>query len=489
MNMFANLFLLASMALMSNSYSPHFKVEEVEPGIITLKGKVISPGPVKIVFSYQDVVSGGMTQHIYQVTDTFSRQIPKYHKQDVSLQVNDTTFHLLVEPNEVIGIEIDKNRRESPVHFTGEDAEQFSDFHELFEAITHFTKVNDESSQKLKKQDPLSYKNYLQSLEQQYRSFLLEYGVANKVDKEIQKWFSTWITYRIANKLCTPFNLGGEKYSVPDTYWDFFSEYSLDDSSSINCTAYFQYLRSYSMYLYNVTEPFRVMREISMEDWGHFYATQINLINEKDFGFGQEVLSGILLFGLLINDFSAFEERKKDLLLYVQSPLLRNKLLDRYEKQKAFRSLATGNNYDLHDYRNESSKTSLIDIVREEHKDKVIYIDVWATWCGPCIDEMPHSVDLQEEFIGEDLVFVYFCKPDNVNNDRAAFILAENNLSGEHYFLNFYQAVELEKFLESSSLPRYLVIDKNGQVVDKDAPRPSSQEIRQLLDEQLHKGK
>ena len=54
----------------------------------------------------------------------------------------------------------------------------------------------------------------------------------------------------------------------------------------------------------------------------------------------------------------------------------------------------------------DGTQKSITEIINT-HKGKVIYIDFWASWCGPCKAKMPASVKLHEKFKGEDIVLVY----------------------------------------------------------------------------------
>jgi len=104
-----------------------------------------------------------------------------------------------------------------------------------------------------------------------------------------------------------------------------------------------------------------------------------------------------------------------------------------------------------------------------QFKGKTTVVDFWATWCGPCKAEMPYWAKLQAQY-GKDINFVsigVWCKEDGWKTMAKELGLAHN----------IYVAKEGEAALapyEVNSIPRYMVIDKNGNIVTIDAPRPSS---------------
>lgn len=112
---------------------------------------------------------------------------------------------------------------------------------------------------------------------------------------------------------------------------------------------------------------------------------------------------------------------------------------------------------------------------------KVLYIDFWASWCAPCRASMPHANKLREEYKGKDVVFLYLA----LNDKETDWIKAINDLglnsNCENYFIKNSKTSKMIEDLGISSIPRYLIFDKNGTLVHKNAPGPSGEEIRKLL--------
>lgn len=121
------------------------------------------------------------------------------------------------------------------------------------------------------------------------------------------------------------------------------------------------------------------------------------------------------------------------------------------------------------------------------YKGKVIYIDFWGTWCGPCKGELPFVGAVKEALKDKDVIFMYFA--NNSPEDSWKNVIKENHLTGEnvvHYRLPDAQQAMIERRMTVRSFPTYILMDKLGNIVNMKAPRPSQKdqlvkEITKLL--------
>jgi thiol-disulfide isomerase/thioredoxin len=128
-----------------------------------------------------------------------------------------------------------------------------------------------------------------------------------------------------------------------------------------------------------------------------------------------------------------------------------------------------------YEQRNQPIETKLDEIfpaIIEKNKGKVIYIDFWATWCGPCLMEMPFSLNLQNEFKGQGVAFVYLCVKSK--KDQWEEKIIDYKIKGDNYLLNDSQYDILSELFQITGIPHYVLINKKGDIVDKNAMRPSS---------------
>lgn len=106
-----------------------------------------------------------------------------------------------------------------------------------------------------------------------------------------------------------------------------------------------------------------------------------------------------------------------------------------------------------------------------KYKGKVVYIDVWATWCGPCIFGMGESQKLREKLKGKDVVFVYLCI-DSSEERIWKNLIAAKTIEGQNYFLDHDQSGIVSRYLGITAIPRYALVDKAGNMVDKASTSP-----------------
>lgn len=112
------------------------------------------------------------------------------------------------------------------------------------------------------------------------------------------------------------------------------------------------------------------------------------------------------------------------------------------------------------------------------YKGKVIYVDFWGTWCSPCRENMKYANQLKEKLKGEEVVFMYFA--NNSPEESWKNIIKQLNLTGEnvvHYRLPEAQQGMLERKFSVKKFPTYMLINKEGNVINIDAMAPMNMEV------------
>lgn len=116
-------------------------------------------------------------------------------------------------------------------------------------------------------------------------------------------------------------------------------------------------------------------------------------------------------------------------------------------------------------------------------KGKVVLVDVWATWCGPCKAEIPHLKKLEEEMKGTDVQVVSISVDEAKDKEKWQKMIKDENLGGLQLFATGWG--DIAKYYKITGIPRFMVFDRNGKIVTIDSPRPSSPELKALLEKTL----
>lgn len=139
---------------------------------------------------------------------------------------------------------------------------------------------------------------------------------------------------------------------------------------------------------------------------------------------------------------------------------------------------ATAPNFDYENHK--GGKTTL-----ESLKGKYVYIDVWATWCGPCRAEIPSLKKIETTFHGKNIEFVSVSVDAEKDHDKWKTFVTDKELTGIQLFAGKQPVSDFIKTFEVNSIPRFILIDPNGKVVDADAKRPSDPKLQEQLESLL----
>ncbi|WP_169578059.1 TlpA family protein disulfide reductase [Rudanella lutea] len=270
-----------------------------------------------------------------------------------------------------------------------------------------------------------------------------------------------------------PFYRVSDKTRLPENYLktlDSFKEW-INTSDDIIYSQWYPFaIRSYHMYLNrSIDDPNDFFRK------SYFSAREI--YNEK--------VANLLQFNIL------HDNREKPCNFYEEclADFRTNCLIEAYTKhlESEFKSVkqAKDSLVQAKTFTDEvligidEKKTSWGDVLKNG-QGKILYIDIWASWCAPCRGEMPSSIKLQNELSKELYSFVYISiDTDKHKWTKAIKALKLDNPSSKHFLLN--PNSNLARFITSNSVPKYVLIGDKSQVITLDANRPSDPTLKEIL--------
>lgn len=308
--------------------------------------------------------------------------------------------------------------------------------------------------------------------------FIKEY---NPSDEFIQ-WASKTITYEYANYLIDV------KYYYKDNGVNIDNElfdkklFPVNDDDAIITLWYHYHLKHYSnKYFQQDSMVINRIKDNQLADANRIVLQ--NIVKNEEPGISRDLMCYQILNNVAIESLQDFIQLYDELPQYIDNKELRNLLNQRKQQLESDKTLTIST---LDSYRMKSDVEFSDDFfskLGEKFKDSIIYIDIWATWCGPCKAEIPHLINLHNTYKNKPVAFVNICISSNKKDWEQA--VKELNLQGENYFFNKEHSNLLKGKLNTfTGIPHYLLIDKSGNIIDDDAPRPSSDTI---IKEKLNK--
>lgn len=169
-------------------------------------------------------------------------------------------------------------------------------------------------------------------------------------------------------------------------------------------------------------------------------------------------------------------ELYKELMAISTNEIFKKDLTAKYDKIK---TLVAGTPSPGFDYENHAGgKTSL-----ESLKGKYVYIDVWATWCGPCRQEIPSLQKVEEEYKTKNISFVSLSIDTKKDYDKWKKMVTDQKLGGIQLIADNDWTSKFAVDYAIMSIPRFILIDPDGKIVNADAPRPSDPKLVSLFND------
>lgn len=262
-----------------------------------------------------------------------------------------------------------------------------------------------------------------------------------------------------------------DSFEVSDNYPDAFKE--IDPNNKI-ASVHFEYINALIKLVYKAASQ-RIISGDTM-DRALIYIQSIDSLvsNPK--------VKSELTF-TLIKRFLTKSKRPDEMIEMARQSVNDSFKLD-YLEQKYKKVVLTkaGNPSPTFTFINRSGK----EVSLEDFRGQVVYIDIWASWCAPCIAEIPSFKKLQDTLKNEAIAFVSISYSDD--QERWQKVLSDKNLGGVQLFSKNSNHAFFENY-SVSGIPRYILLDQNLRIVAANADRPSNPQLQKQIRELLKKSK
>ena len=123
-----------------------------------------------------------------------------------------------------------------------------------------------------------------------------------------------------------------------------------------------------------------------------------------------------------------------------------------------------------------------------ELRGKVLYIDVWATWCVPCKNEIPHFAKVAEHYKDNPNILLISISTDREkDHDKWRKMITDEKPAWPQYVMKDAEHEKFSNDFNIQFIPRFIIINADGTIQNADAPRPSDKNIIHTLDEIIKK--
>lgn len=409
----------------------------------------------------------------------------------VELAAGDLHQNIFVEPGTNIQLQI----KDSIVAYSGTGAEQ-NIFLQGFYAA--FFKEYDDTLQQQKMLstgvDAFEIALY-ESTKKQY-DFLKNHAGKDKFSAAFTAYMQSTINYQYwASLLAYPIinaNTSSKILTVnalPLIMLDGFDKVKVNNDEAINSASYRKFLKYYIIYFTSKNNGFNKFTDFSISA-----DKKLTLAKEKLSGTAYKFwlaqfltdecgrLSPYIIKKLYTE---LTEADKQNVYTKTVNEVCGERMAMKEEKKKdeVNTASASAKKYELELNDVDGKNVSLSDF-----KDKVVYIDFWASWCGPCRKNMPFSKQLHSNLSAKQkkkIVFLYI----SIDADPASWKKAKGDLGIEG--VNVISPGNWKSpacaYFQINSIPRYMIMNKKGDIVDFNAPRPSDDAVMikllQLADE------
>lgn len=255
---------------------------------------------------------------------------------------------------------------------------------------------------------------------------------------------------------------------VPESTLDAISRFNFDDSN------FLQYKKKQDIIsTYIEVQELRSKVEITPTN---YIAVKSSLLKHVDFrdNYIIDKLNGVVNRGVLINIMEIVDSCNGLVSEKSEAEYLKVK-----NKAQSLVDANTKDGIEAHPFTLENEKGEMVSL--SDFKGKYVYIDIWATWCGPCNYEIPKLKVLEKEMEGYDIAFISISVDKPKDKQAWLTFIKEHELPGTTLITDNAFDFPFGAYYNLKGIPRFMLIDPNGKMISNNCWRPSDPKLKEYL--------
>ncbi|PXY02562.1 hypothetical protein DF185_00265 [Marinifilum breve] len=416
-----------------------------------------------ITLSKKEVFSEEEEVHLVEIDSAgnFNYSIAIDFSQTIFFGINSTMrIPVFVSPNDTITIEYDENIE---VNFTKQNHQEINDNLKFVQCEIQKTINKNVNPTILKELSEEKFKRLLDSIHNTLiltiDSFSVSKNLNNIEKQELKNEIDFFIVSETADYEFLNQYIFNQKRTIPDEY------YCLVDTLMKNVNE-----------IRLTPNALNFLNRIQMK-----YSNPITNESAKEIlELDSSVLRDIILCRAIYTLIGSKEFPQAKIFMEKYFPAIGSTKLKTQFTAKYEECLSIFNNPSLNSARLQSftqiDKTGILKELKEKYKNKVLYLKFWAPYCGPCMAQLSYIKIIEEKINPDKFLVINLCAP--YPKDKWKATIREKQMGGVHYLLSENQYAELQALFNIQGIPRYVLIDANGAIVDENAPAPGNEMLK-----------
>lgn len=434
---------------------------------VSITGNIQNPKGEKIAFYYSKTpLKQEREMYVAEVAEdgSFQTTFVLTNPTTVTLSHGRETTSMYLYPGDQIEVSIDTKLFDETISYKGTEGAACSNFLAKYFLEFEDGKMAEEMSSQLKNSSATDFRKYMDGLKTQQKDFndmfMREFGLPqdfaqNQLVTQSYDWANMLLEYP---EIHAYYN-GGEEDAeeISKEYYSFLPEIPTVIKPGMESESYYRFLENH------LTHSFQLAyrgEESGVAEQAWKYDQAKTLAKGKTLA---SLQARILMEEMKRGNPKTITKQFNEFTAQNVVPGYADVLKPIYDKAM---KLAPGEPAPEFTLKDLDGKT----VSLNDFNGKVVYLDFWASWCGPCRQQVPYAKTLQERFAGKDVVFLYISIDDREADWRKA--IEEEALPGTHVLSLGFRS-ETPQAYNVEGIPSYFLIHKNGTIAQRNALRPS----------------